>query len=235
MSNIAIVEDEDAAAAVLTDYINRFGSESGSEFNIVRFSRATDFLRDYKSVYSVVFMDIQMPLLNGMDAAEELRKFDRVVSLVFITNMIQMAQKGYEVDAISFLNKPVSYSDFALKFKKALDVYAMNEERSVTIKVPNGISRVSSDKLMYVEVANHKLVYHFVDEVMEMSGSLAKAERALEECNLLKCNSCYLVNPKFITAVKGLELKVGSETLRISRPKRKSFMIELTNWFAGKK
>ena len=65
-------------------------------------------MEDYKSVYAVVFTDIQMPKLNGMDAAVELRKRDKTVSIIFITNLVQYAQRGYEVDAVSFLVKPVS-------------------------------------------------------------------------------------------------------------------------------
>lgn len=60
----------------------------------------------------MVFMDIQMPKMNGIDGAVELRKLDKTVSIIFITNLVQFAQKGYEVDAVSFLVKPVSYFDF---------------------------------------------------------------------------------------------------------------------------
>lgn len=147
--------------------------------------------------------------------------------------MVQQAQRGYEVDAVGFMVKPVSYYDFALKFKKALEVYSMNEKRNVTITVPGGMCRISVDKLMYVEIVNHKLRYHLVDEVLEMSGSLSVVEKELESYGLLRCNSCYLVNPKFIRSVRGLELSIGDETLRISRPKRQQFITRLTEWFSG--
>ena len=126
MKRIAVVEDEDKAAELLCSYIDRYSRESGQEFEVVRFPTAVQFLAEYKAVYAVVFMDIQMPQMNGMDAAVELRKVDKSVSLVFITNLVQYAQKGYEVDAVGFLVKPVSYFDFSLKFRKALDIYDCN-------------------------------------------------------------------------------------------------------------
>ena len=233
MKNIAIVEDEDAAAERLTTYIQRHAAEFGQEFNIVRFRNGEEFLQDYRSIYAVVFLDIQMPRKNGMDAAVELRQHDKNVSIIFITNLVQYALKGYEVDAVSFLLKPVSYYDFSLKFKKALDIYIMNEERSFTVNAPGGLCRISTDKLMYVEIINHRLHYHLIDDVIEMTGVLSNVEQELSSFGFLRCNTCYLVNPKFIVKVKGSTVQVGDRTLQISRPRRAAFMEGLTNWYAG--
>ena len=65
------------------------------------------------------------------------------------------------------------------------------------------------------------------------TASREKVEKELESYGLLRCNSCYLVNPKFIRSVRGLELSIGDETLRISRPKRQQFITRLTEWFSG--
>lgn len=173
MKNIAIVEDEDAAAGVLEGYIQRYAAETG---------------REYRSIYAVVFMDIQMPKKDGMAAAVELRRHDKNVSLIFITNLVQYALKGYEVDAVSFLVKPVSYYDFSLKFKKALDIYIMNEERSFTVNSSGGLCRISTDKLMYVEIMNHRLFYHLIDDVIERAGVLSGVEQELSAFGFLRCN-----------------------------------------------
>lgn len=233
MRNIAIVEDEDAAAAVLTGYIEKYAKKSGQQFHIVRFRNGVDFLEDYQSAYSVVFMDIQMPQRNGMSVAFELREKDKTVSIVFVTNLSQYAQKGYEVDAVGYLIKPVSYYDFELKFRKALDIYAMNEEQKITITVAGGFCRISTDKLMYVEVVKHRLYYHLVDDVIEVTGVLSKVEEELKQYGFVRCNQCFLVNAKFVAGVKGFEVRVGNETLTISRPRKNAFMEELTAWLAG--
>ena len=182
----------------------------------------------------VVFMDIQMPGMNGMDAAAELRDRDKTVSLIFITNLVQFAQKGYEVDAVSFLVKPVSYFDFSLKFKKALDVYVMNEERSFTVKYCGGMCRISTDKLMYVEIIAHRLYYRMIDGDIEVTGVLSEAEKELSRFGFLRCNKCYLVNPRFIIGINGSDLQVGNATLQISRPRRAAFLSELAKWYAGR-
>ena len=233
MRNIAIVEDEDGAAQVLTDYIHQYAAQSGQEFRVSRFHNGEAFLQQYQCVYAVVFMDIQMPQRDGMETAVALRQRDRNVSLVFITNLVQYALKGYEVDAVSFLVKPVSYYDFVLKFRKALDIYCMNEVRSFTVNTPGGLCRISTDKLMYVEIMNHRLFYHMVDDVIERTGVLSGVEEELREFGFLRCNKCYLVNPKFIVKVKGCAVQVGDHTLKISRPRRSAFLAELANWYAA--
>ena len=233
MRNIAIVEDEDDAAKQLLSYIDRYAATYSQQYHAVRFHSAEDFLADYKAIYAVVFMDIQMAGINGMDPAEQLRKVDKTVSIIFISNLVQYAQKGYEVDAVSFLVKPVSYFDFSLKFRKALDIYVMNEERSITIKYRGGLARISTDKLMYVEIIAHRLYYHLIDGDLEVTGVLSEVEQELAAYGFLRCNKCYLVNPKFVLGVKGSDVQVGDTTLQISRPRRAAFLAELANWYAG--
>ena len=118
MYNIAIVEDNDNDAKLLQSYIVNISEKEHNEYNVVRFHDATSFLKDYKPIYAVVLLDVEMPNMNGVEASGELRKIDKSCSIIFVTNLIQYAQKGYEVDAVAYLIKPVQYYDFSLKFKK---------------------------------------------------------------------------------------------------------------------
>lgn len=233
MRNIAIVEDEDLAAQALIDHIKQYEAQTGQSFQIFRFANGADFLQDYRAIYAVVFLDVQMPKMNGLETALQLRRCDKNVSIIFITNLVQYALKGYEVDAVSYLIKPVSYYDFSMKFKKALDIYLLNEDRSFTVNTPGGLCRISTDKLMYVEIMNHRLFYHLIDDVIEMTGVLSGVEQQLSRFGFLRCNKCYLVNPKFIVKVKGSTVQVGDNLLQISRPRRAAFLAELANWYAG--
>lgn len=232
MRNIAIVDADDGAAAVLTEYIQKFSAEIGQEFNIDRFSDAVHFLAEYKSQYAVVFMAMQMPQRDGMSVAVELRKTDKAVSIIFVTDLVQYAPKGYDVDAIAYMLKPVKYGDFAPRFRKALNLYALNQEKDMTISTADGLCRIPSAKLMYVEIVGHRLYYHLVDGMIERTGVLSKVEEELKSYGFLRCNQCYLVNPRFIVGVKGSTVQLGVETLSISRPRRRAFLSELAAWYA---
>lgn len=227
---IAIVEDDNIAANILTEYLNRYAGTYSEHFDISRFASAESFLYKYVPQFDLVFMDIELPGINGMDACRELRKTDAAVTIVFVTNMAQYACNGYEVDALDFIVKPISYADFSLKLKKAVKVVKTNAEVDVLVPKAGGFSRVSSSRLMYVEVMGHTIKYHLTDSVLEARGSLAEVEKILSGCGFLRCNNCFLVNPRYIVSVHGFTVKVGDESLPISQPRKKEFMSRLTEY-----
>ena len=100
MITIAIVEDEEAYAKQLTEYIEKYQRESGKSIRVIRFSDGDEIVEKYTGEYDIILMDIQMKFMDGMSAAEAIRKQDTKVVIMFITNMIQYAVRGYEVDAM---------------------------------------------------------------------------------------------------------------------------------------
>jgi DNA-binding LytR/AlgR family response regulator len=102
MYHIAIVEDEIDFSAQLQNYLKEYQNENGVEFKISVFQDGADILKDYHSEYDAIFLDIEMPEVNGMEAAEKIREMDEDVVLMFITNMAQYALFGYSVGAADF-------------------------------------------------------------------------------------------------------------------------------------
>ena len=133
MINIAIVDDEEKERRLLTSYIERHFSNDKRRYNITLFDRAETFLYNYKSNFDVIFMDIELPGMNGMETSKKLRELDSVVTLIFVTNMAQFAVKGYEVQAMDFVVKPVSYYDFSLKMKRAECAISSREGADIVI------------------------------------------------------------------------------------------------------
>lgn len=138
MIEIAMVEDEAEAADLLRSYIDRYSKENEKMFAVTRYDSAIAFLTDYKPKFDLIFMDIELPDLNGMEASRKLREIDRTTALIFVTNMAQFAIKGYEVEALDFVVKPVSYYNFALKMQKAIDRIESNREREIHITLVGG-------------------------------------------------------------------------------------------------
>lgn len=118
MVHIAIVEDNPKTRTTLQAYIERYQKESQNEFSIRVFEDGAEILKDYQPVFDVIFMDIQMKQVDGMTAAEKIREQDNTTLLVFITNMIQYAVRGYSVNATDYILKPINYFTFAEHMKR---------------------------------------------------------------------------------------------------------------------
>lgn len=233
MINVAIVEDDLNAFEVLKNYLDRYSKETGEIFSINHYSTAINFLHNYSSNCDIVFMDIELPGLNGMDAAKKLRAVDKSVTLIFVTNMAQFAVKGYEVDALDFVVKPVSYFNFSTKLKKALDRIQTNADIEIIVNTKSGMVRIKSNDLMYVEVYHHDLIFHTKNGKYEGYGTLKKIEEMLAKAPFSRCNSCYLVNLKYVIAIKGFIAVVGDEELQISHPRKKEFVKDLNDYIGG--
>lgn len=139
LRRIAIVEDQTDEAERLISYFERYSKGKQDTFQITRFETGNQFITRYQPIYDAVFMDIMMPGTNGMDIAQELRKLDSNVILVFVTNMAQFAVRGYEVEAFDFVVKPITYQNFVMKIQRVLRKIK-NEQRGsyLLLSLPEG-------------------------------------------------------------------------------------------------
>lgn len=230
MVSIAVVEDDEKQIEQTERYIRDFGKETGQTFNVTVFRDGLALLDRYKPIYDIVFMDIEMPDLNGLDTAKKLRELDSAVIIMFMTNMQQYAIRGYEVEALDYMVKPVGYFTFALKLKKAIKKLGRSAEAFLSIPQENGIMRLETSRIRYIEVINHRLVYHTDDGKYEARGSLTETENKLAQYDFSRCNHCYLVNLRAVQGIRGNMVVIAGEELQISRPKRKAFLDDLANF-----
>lgn len=231
MLKIAIVEDELSAAETLQRYLSEYQKTITDDFRVTWFQNPVAFLEPYRR-FDLIFMDIQMPCMDGMEGALRLRQVDSQAKLIFVTNIAQYAAQGYEVEALDFMVKPISYADFAFKMKRAMNAIQIGRKKELIISLPSGVVRISSDELLYIEIRGHNLTYHLFNRTIQVRGTMERAEEQLAPWNFLRCNNCYLVNPCYIDWVQGHVVKVGDEELQISHPRRKAFMENLSKWYA---
>lgn len=233
MINVAIVEDEKSASDLLEKYLVEYGKATGEEFNCRVYSNPISFLENYRADNDIVFLDIEMPLMNGMDAARRLRKADNTVAIIFVTNMAQYAVEGYEVSALDFIVKPVTYPVLAFKMKRIISALSVAEERKLKVTVGNNVECVDVSDIKYVEVLNHKLTYHLRDKSLTAYGQLKKLEESLPSRAFRRCNNYCLVNLMYVTSVSGLTVTIGKENLPLSEGRKKEFMRALADYLGG--
>lgn len=224
MMNICIVEDDDRTARTIEAYVKKFFAGVGEETDVKRYGDARDFLKEYQTVTDLVFMDIELPVLNGMDAVHELRKKDEDVMVIFVTNLAQYAVNGYEVRAFDFIVKPISYGNFAMKLRRASQIMSTRRKREICVSTRQGKTLIKASDIKYVEIMRHMITFHTVHGETTGSGTLKGIMENLSGLPFALCNRCYLVNLQYVTKILGNEVCVGKEYLQISAPRKKEFL-----------
>ena len=231
MFRFAIVEDDDACADQLQKHLAQFAEENSVEIRTDRFYDGLNFVEDYIARWDLIFMDIEMPLLDGMSAAQRIREVDDSVLLIFITNMAQYAIQGYEVRALDYVMKPVNYYAFAMKMRKVIRILDQRTTQAVIVMDEEGNSRrVSLSEIQYIEVIGHQLIYHRSGEAFHSFGTMKKLEEEYGK-DFARCNNCYLVNLRYVDGFSGNDVIVGGERLQISRAKKKDFQQRVSDYF----
>ena len=234
MYRIAVVEDEQQYRDEVCQYIEQYATEHQLKFDVTTYTDGQEIVDDVQKHYDIIFFDIEMTQLNGMDAAKVIRERDVNVVMVFITNMAQYAIEGYEVGALDFVLKPIDYYGFSFRLARALGrVQKKQGNLEVAINTPGGIKKLNSNDIYYIEIENRFLVYHTAEGDFSQRGTLQSAEEMFQNYHFVKCNHWYLVNLKYVTEIEENIVHVAGSRLEISRRNRAHFLKEVTEYIGG--
>ena len=236
MIKIILLEDQDKQAEAIMGLLRRYEEKNEESFDVKRYGRGSDLLENYNCDADILFLDIQVPDMLGIEVAKQIRQKDNTVIIMFVTSFSQYAIEGYSVDAMDYILKPVSYAPFSAKLARAVRVIKQRQTEGVmmSVKTKTSIRRFPSSKLAYIEVINHTLVYHLTDgSVLSQWGSLGHVEEQLQESYFVRCNSGYLVNLRYVESIEGNYVIVNGDSLKISAPKRKEFLGAVAQYKGG--
>lgn len=233
MIRVAIVEDDAEVQGVLQEYVRRYTRQYGTEFEVTVFADGVDILEDYRAVYDIIFLDVEMKHLDGMTTAERIRQMDADVILIFITNMAQYAIRGYSVGALDYVLKPVPYFAFSQQLLKAVARLEKRAKHYLTVPVEGGLRRLDTASIYYLESEGHRVHFYTDEGDFSAPGALKAFEEKLADCPFARCNSGYLVNLAQVRELRQSTVQVGPCELQVSRPKRKAFLAALTDYIGG--
>lgn len=232
MIQLAIVEDENSYADQLIEFVKKYQSESGKTFKITRFKDGDEITNGYRGQFDIILMDIEMKLMDGMTAAEEIRKLDQDVIIMFITNMTNYAIRGYQVDALDYVLKPVSYFAFSQKLGRAISKMKNRSTKTISIEMQSGVKKLDIDNVFYIESEGHNLNFYTSGGEFSIRGKLKDFEEQLAPYNFFRSNKGYLVNLKYVDGVENGSCLIAGKQLLISRARKNDFMTALTEYMA---
>ena len=192
---IAVCDDNASFLQSAVEMIRAWSEQSGIAAEIFAFSNGDELLSKATQIrMDVIFLDIIMPMLNGMDAARELRQRDTAVKIIFLTSSPEFALESYDVKAQGYLLKPVRFE----KVKEALDDCARSaaaEPQSIVAKTSFGFQKLYIHDLEYAEAQNKRVIFSLRTGLsVEATEPLHSFEDQLTDCNgFFKCHRSYLV------------------------------------------
>ena len=214
----AIIDDEPLAAGLLesyaqkTPYLNLTGT----------YNSAIQAMKDLReNPVQLLFLDIQMPELSGIEFAKILPKDTKVI---FTTAFPQYAVEGYKVSALDYLLKPVSYDDFLKSTDKALEWFSMQlkqdvyrEDRFMFVKSDYKLLRVCLDDILYIEGLKDYVRFCLKDGEKIMSlMSMKKLEEYLPKPEFLRTHRSYIVHMSETLIVDRFRIVFGDTYIPIS-------------------
>ncbi len=232
MINIAIIEDSQEDFEYLARGIQEYSKSSGEAVTVRHYESALRFLDEYKFNCDIIFMDIELPDINGVLASEKLRAKDNDVALVFVTNLAHLAIKGYSVSAADFIVKPVNYYKLSALLTKLIKNIKVNRDDYITLSTVSGVERISVSRIMFVEAEAHRITFHLTDRQVTYSGTLTACEKMLPQQNFVRCYQSYIVNIKYVESCGGEELILADGAkIPVSRLRKKEVMQQLSSYF----
>lgn len=203
MQTIVICDDVEIERLLLKEILCQYFEEINEEVSIIEYASGETLVADVEEGYldmELLFLDIYMKKLNGMETARKLRQLQCKVPLIFLTASPDYAIESYEVQASGYLLKPFSEE----KLMKLLNMILKTDmKRRVAIKSRRQYRYPYTDDIMYIESNKHNVILHLADgsEIVTVD-KLVEIEKRINEKRFLHCHQSYLVNMDYVGDVQ---------------------------------
>lgn len=226
-----IIDDEPLARELIKNYADKtpvLQLEGSYE------SAADAFKTVMSGEIDLVFLDINMPMLNGIDFAGVIPHQTRII---YITAYEQYALQGFKVNALDYLLKPVSYADFMKAVGKAVEWHAMSEAYAssskntpgmLTVKADYRLVQMKIDSIKYVEVRKDRVIFYRSEgDPVSSLMSMRDIEELLPGDKFMRVHRSFIVNLNQIEVVERNRIVFGKTYIPISEAKKDEFMTRL--------
>jgi DNA-binding LytR/AlgR family response regulator len=219
---IAVCDDEEYYREKIKHLLNKYFHKYQIDFSIDVFSSGEEFYEQAVGMtkYDIVFLDINMKEMNGIDLAHKLRTYKQDVYIVFVTGYVNYALEGYKVDAIRYIMKDtltVSMVECMNTIIKKMQI----QINKIEFNFMNGKKQIFTDKILYIESCKHKLIFKIFETVLmeyEMYDKLDNIEMKLRGFGFLRIHKSYLINMKYIKQMNNYKaILITNEELPIPK------------------
>lgn len=215
MLRIAICDDDRKVVTSVCEMLDSFFAEKGLKPALTVFEQGVALAEatERGERFDIIFLDVIMPGISGIETAEEIRLYDEDVKIIFLTSSSEFAVDSYAVGAFYYMLKPIWKDSFYKIVSKALSQLKSHQEDSILLSIRGRIIRMILSDLVYCEVINKKMFYHLISgEVLETTGNMAELEQKLQRYPFFqKIHRSYIVNLQHIESLTVKEITMNTK------------------------
>ena len=222
---IAVCDDDMAVSRQVASYLGEVEKESGRSFQVFYYSSGEDLLNYIPKETQIIFLDIQMSGITGIEAAKRLRKKGCEAAIIFITNMTEYALEGYEVHAFAFLCKPLQFAPFRRNLIEMIKRLDVEEGASIKVLAGTNIQLIKLKDLYYVEVLGHESSFAAKQGNIVSKTPLSSVEEQTKGKGFFRCHKSYLINLRYVTGIssESITMEDGAQ-IPLSKYRKKEFL-----------
>jgi DNA-binding LytR/AlgR family response regulator len=215
---IAICDDEKILLENLEQQIGVQFSLAGVEYQIKTYTNGMDLIADYENyLFDVIFLDIEMPELDGLSVAEKMRITNPFVSIIFITNRDDLVFQSIRYRPFRFIRKHY----IAAELSEAVQAIANKlkaENQYFTVSFNNSALQIRIIDIIYIESYKHDIYIYCHDEKYRIKDNLGKLEKEFEVFGFIRVHSGFLVNYRYIYSIdKAKIILLNKDMVPLSR------------------
>lgn len=234
MWKTVICDDEQIMRKAVKENLFRFSQDTGEVFSVTEYDSGEALLFNLSEDTDIVFLDIAMSGISGMDAAKKLREKSNNVCIIFITTMTQYAIDGYSVHAFGFLKKPVSYAQFRLQMTDVLRHLGSFKRESLSLKSGGEIRTVKLSEIVYLEVLDHDLRIALPESSITSRITMKELDNNLKGKGFFRCHKGFAVNLSHVRRVAAASVVMSNgDEIPVSKHRRREFLEAYANYIGG--
>lgn len=234
MVKIGICDDEGICRQEVVEFISNICKRQDISYKIKEYQSGEEVLKETEFDADILFLDIYLGGINGIEVAKKIRENNEEVIIVFVTSALEFAKEGYKVKAFRYIIKPINEVELEEEFQSCLKEWEKQEGNILTLKNNQGVYRLKTRDIFYIETYEKGTIIHTKHGDFPSNISLNTLEEKLKEDSFARVHRSYVVNIQYITALeKDIAIINDEERILVSRYKLKELKEKVLQYVEG--
>lgn len=237
--NIAICDDNKDDIELLKNHIMQYNIETENNIITSSFSSSNEFINSCNThIYNVVLLDIEMPEINGMDLAKQLRTKSDDVFIIFTTSYPEYMHESFEVQPFQYLIKPINYKSICTLLENVIKKITRSTKNVVIVDTEGEKQFIPLDDILYISSIKGKKIYiryQLTTAELITKGTLVDIESFLNDKGFISPSRGYIVNLRHIRSINseyillknGFKTPISRRRLKVLQQIYAKYIIEL--------